>query len=70
MPFPKNCVELKNAGYVFDNDSTCRGCGDEIEWWKTPMGKSIPMNPMDKGDSPAIAHWSTCSDAPAFRRER
>lgn len=67
MPFPRNADEMKTAGYVFDNDASCRGCGDEIEWWKTPTGKNIPMNPMTSGSSPAISHWSTCTDAPSFR---
>ena len=68
MAFPKTSDELKAAGYVFDNDATCRGCGDEIEWWKTPSGKSMPFNPMPSSSTPAIAHWATCSDAPSFRK--
>ena len=28
----------------------------------------IPMDPMSKGTDPAITHFSTCSDAPLFRK--
>jgi len=68
MPFPKTLDELKSAGYKYDNDATCRGCGDPIEWWITPNGKPIPMNSMDKGSDPAMAHWATCSERDCFRK--
>lgn len=68
MGFPRTFDEMKAAGYTFDNDAECRGCGDAIEWWITPNNKKMPMNPMTSGSSPAVAHWSTCSDAPSFRR--
>jgi hypothetical protein len=67
MPFPKTLDDMKPAGYRFDNDAVCRGCGDDIEWWITPNGKKIPMNPMQRGVSEAVAHWATCTDAPLFR---
>ena len=68
MPFPKTAEDMKAANYRFDNDATCRGCGDEIEWWVTPTGKKIPMNPMPRGTSEAVAHWSTCTEGDSFRR--
>ena len=67
MGFPRDAVEMKNRGYVFDNDATCRGCGDDIEWWVTPTGKKIPMNPMPSSSTPAVAHWSTCTEQDSFR---
>ena len=33
MPFPRTLDELKAADYRFENEATCRGCGDDIEWW-------------------------------------
>jgi hypothetical protein len=68
MAFPKTFDEMKAAGYKFDNDAECRGCGDAIEWWITPSGKKLPMNPMTSGSSESVAHWATCSDAPSFRK--
>jgi len=67
MSFPKTLKEMVPAGYRFDDIATCRGCGDDIEWWITPSGESIPMNEMPHGSSPAIAHWSTCTEADSFR---
>jgi hypothetical protein len=68
MAYPKNFAEMKAQNYKFDNDAECRGCGDAIEWWITPNGKKMPMNPMTCSESPAVPHWSTCSDAPSFRK--
>jgi hypothetical protein len=70
MPFPKTLDELKAAGYRFENDANCRGCGDAIEWYTTPNGKKIPMNAMDKGTDAAIAHWSSCTEADSFRKDK
>ncbi len=69
MPFPQTLDEMTSAGYKFDNTSTCRGCGDEIEWWITPSGRKIPMNPMERGISKAVAHWSTCTEQDSFRKK-
>ena len=68
MAFPKTLNEMKSASYRFDNDAVCRGCGDDIEWWETPSGKKIPMNPMTSGDSPAVAHWATCENPPERKK--
>ena len=69
MSFPKTLDEMKTSGYIFSDHGVCRGCGEDIEWWKKPRGRSIPMNPMERGGSDATAHWATCSDAPLFRKE-
>lgn len=68
MPFPATFDAMKAAGYRFDNHARCKGCGEDIEWWITPRGKSLPMNLMPHPDSPAISHWSTCEEAPLFRK--
>lgn len=62
MPFPKDSTALKSAGYKFDNDAVCRGCGEDIEWWISSRGNKVAMNPMPSGSSPAIMHRSVCSD--------
>jgi hypothetical protein len=69
MPFPRTLDELKAAGYRFDNEATCRGCGDDLEWWISPTGKKIPINPMSAGTSLATAHWATCSESDSFRKK-
>jgi hypothetical protein len=68
MPFPKTWDALKASGYEWRNDSECKGCGEPIMWFKTPNGKNIPMNPMNRGTSPAVAHWSTCTEQDSFRK--
>jgi hypothetical protein len=69
MAFPRTLDEMTTAGYKFDNHATCRGCGDDIEWWITPTGKKIPMNIMDRGASTATAHWATCPEQDSFRKK-
>ncbi len=70
MGFPKTLDELRAANYRYDNDSVCRGCGDDVEWWLTNNGKKIPMQPMDKGTDPAIAHLTVCTEADSFRKDK
>ncbi len=64
MAFPTTETELKNQGYVYDNTAKCRGCGSEINWYRTPKGKMIPLDPE------LTPHWSTCPKADQFRREK
>jgi hypothetical protein len=69
MAFPKTLDELKAAGYSFSDHAVCRGCGEDIEWWETPLGKKLPMNPMERGVTPAVSHFATCLKAERFRRK-
>jgi hypothetical protein len=64
MGFPQTIEELKAAGYKFDGESQCKGCGADIEWWTTPRGKKMPV---DHGK--ATPHWSTCTKANEFRAD-
>lgn len=68
MAFPRTLNEMVPAGYKYEGEGICKGCGDELEWWETPSGKKIPMNPMPSGSSPAVAHWSTCVEQDSFRK--
>jgi hypothetical protein len=67
MPFPKTEAELEKAGYTFDHVGKCTGetCGQEIEWWHTPKGKYIPLNP-----GTMEPHWATCKSAESFRGKK
>jgi hypothetical protein len=67
MPFPKNAEEMWAQGYQFAGHGECAGCHDQIEWWRTPQGRHIPMNRMCESTSPAIAHWATCPESGQFR---
>lgn len=65
MAFPETTSELVAAGYVFDNDANCRGCGVRVEWWITPRGKKMPMDVNENGD--CEPHWASCPNAKDFR---
>lgn len=60
MPIPENSDAMKAAGYLFMDHGCCDACYREIEWWRTPQGRQIPMDPMPRPSAPARGHWSTC----------
>jgi hypothetical protein len=59
---------MHERGYKFLEQGVCDGCLQIIEWWRTPEGHQIPMNPMATPESPAIAHWATCPMVEQFRK--
>ena len=63
----KTDEDLRAAGYVFENTGICRGetCRQQVEWWLTPKQKHIPLDP-----GTMQPHWSTCPDAPNFRKDK
>ncbi len=63
MPFPRTDNELTAAGYEYDNSSKCNACGADIAWYRTPRGKTIPLN-----EGTLEPHWSTCPKAEKFRK--
>ena len=67
--FPETPIKMLIAGYDRSNYSVCKSCGAAIEWWITPSGQRIPMNPMPLSYSPAVSHFATCPDADKFRKE-
>ena len=70
MPFPANAEEMQLAGYRFLDHGECDGCYQAIEWWRTPKGRQIPMDPMSTPESPATSHWATCPNAEQFRKKK
>ncbi len=67
-PFPKTVDELIKAGYVYIEHRPCTGrhCEAIIELYRTPGGKTMPLDVDDAGN--VVSHWSTCKDAAQFRR--
>jgi len=76
---PEKKQDLEAAGYVFDNDARCRGCGAAIDWWITPRGKKMPMTVKEVKDerkgafAPVeefirVPHWTDCPNAGDFRK--
>jgi hypothetical protein len=68
MSFPKTMADMERQGYRRAEYSRCRGCYDSIEWWSTPMGQRIPMDPMATRESAAVSHFSTCKQVDLFRK--
>jgi hypothetical protein len=67
MPFPTTIDEMRIAGYHFDNEAACRGCGARLEWWITPRGKKMPMDVDAEGN--CEPHWATCPNAKDFKKQ-
>lgn len=65
MGYPESREELEAAGFRFDAMGRCRGarCRADIEWWYSPKGKRIPLNPDDK-----TGHHTTCPDVAQFNK--
>lgn len=61
----KSMRELELDGYRFTGRSRCRSsrCGRTIGWWKTPSGKSLPLDP-----DTLQPHWATCPGASHFKQ--
>lgn len=70
MPFPATREAMEAEGYLRGCYSRCRGCNRPMEFWRTPAGKMIPMDPMDQPDSEAVSHFATCPNATQFRKKR
>ena len=57
--------------------ATCKGCGAEIIWIKTPAGKLMPCDAQkitiitEQGQTVSgyIPHWATCSKSKTFKKE-
>ena len=44
MAIPETTNALREAGWEYSGEATCRGCGERIEWWITPSGKNMPVS--------------------------
>lgn len=62
MPFPQTETELAEAGYKYQGTGKCRKCQAEINWYETPKGRMMPLDPDLK------PHWSSCPFADDFRK--
>jgi hypothetical protein len=63
--------EMQAKGYALystshpGTPSVCKKCGAEIEWWKSPNGKSIPYDLTQWDNQERACHFETCKGAPA-----
>jgi hypothetical protein len=68
MKWPATRDELRNDGYGFERYTACRSmnCRKNIEMWRTPTGKLMPMSPTDAEH--LQPHFADCVDAAKFRK--
>ena len=79
MAIPETKAGLEAAGYVFDSDARCRGCGEPIEFWITNNGKRMPISVQIKKEGEGffakekelirVSHFAVCPNAAEFRRK-
>jgi len=77
---PQTWNQLADAGWVYDNDARCKGCGAQIEWWYNANGNKVPMSIVEKKDGVGffaktveflrVPHFATCENAAQFRRKK
>jgi hypothetical protein len=62
--FPRNSTDLLNRGYEFLGDGRCKQkqCNAPITFWRTPTGKTIPIDYMPTMVHPATLHFKTCKN--------
>jgi hypothetical protein len=63
---PSTAADFVAAGYTYINTTRCKAakCGAEIEWWRTPNGKKLALDPVTFEPH----YWSTCPSPDEFRQ--
>jgi hypothetical protein len=78
IKYPVTSGELRDAGFVYDDEGICRGhgCGERISWYITPGGKKIPMSTVIVGTlkegnrmEKLQPHFADCPAAEDFRKK-
>jgi len=74
--WPKDRHWLETHDYEFQWRGICRGenCRREIEWWRTPAGRNIPLEqvrikPGLVAPNTLEPHWSRCPNEKEFRHK-
>lgn len=74
MKWPATKEEMLDAGWLYTNDGTCRGCKAPIEWWISPNGRKTPINifcPEDvifAHEETRESHFRSCPERDRFRK--
>ena len=63
MPFPTTLAAMFSSGYDYARWEHCAVCGETVELYTTPGGRTIAMEPMCSRESPAVRHYLTCNIA-------
>lgn len=65
--WPTSRHKMQLAGYRLQYARACKLCKAQIEFWKTPSGKLMPLD--RRPDDTFMPHWSTCPNAADFRKK-
>ena len=60
MPFPATLAAMFSSGYDYARWEHCAACGEPVEVYTTPGGRTIAMEPMCSHESPAVRHYEVC----------
>ncbi len=60
MPFPATLAAMFSSGYDYARWEHCATCGEPVELYTTPGGRTIAMEPMCSRESPAVRHYEVC----------
>jgi len=63
MPFPATLAAMFSSGYDYARWEHCAACGEPVELYTTPGGRTISMEPMCSIESMAVRHYEVCKPA-------
>ncbi len=67
IAWPTTRHKLQLAGYHMQYARPCKLCRAQIEFWKTPAKKLIPLD--RRPDDTFMPHHATCPHADEFRKK-
>ena len=53
MPFPATLAAMFSSGYDYARWEHCAACGEPVEVYTTPGGRTIAMEPMCSSEAPS-----------------
>ena len=60
MPFPATLAAMFSSGYDYARWEHCAACGEPVEIYTTPGGRTIAMEPMCSSEAPTVRHYEVC----------
>jgi len=69
MPLPANADQMRMESYRFADHACCDACGEPVEWWISPQGRNILMNPMPTTETRDRLHAAVCGKRGSLRKK-
>lgn len=44
IKFPTTSEQLRDYGWIYDDEGTCRECGEIVEFWINPEGDPVSLD--------------------------